>query len=231
MHQFRNSLLALLGMLLAACEMAPPTTPAPPPPPARETQKAPDPTLAARREAQTYLDNGLVALQADRLLFPQSDNAYLWFTKALQAVPDYERAEDGIERIAERYLQLASQAASGDALDRAALFVERAKSVLPDYPQIANVEEQVKRLRDAKRRVLKLDSDQLKTRSPMLAADLAVFGRHARVAGSLVRIFVPSDSIGRWVYEQLSRSKGEQRIRADIVTNPPYRVQLLILEH
>ena len=177
MHQFRNSLLALLGMLLAGLRDGSSR-----PrlrhrlPPARETQKAPDPTLAARREAQTYLDNGLVALQADRLLFPQSDNAYLWFTKALQAVPDYERAEDGIERIAERYLQLASQAASGDALDRAALFVERAKSVLPDYPQIANVEEQVKRLRDAKRRVLKLDSDQLKARSPMLAADLAVFG-------------------------------------------------------
>ena len=222
-------MLGLLAITLAACEVSVPPTPTPPPP-AREAQQQPNLSLEARRQAQTYLDHGLVALRSDRLLYPESDNAFAWFSKALAVRPGYERAENGIERVAERYLQLATQAAEGDALDRAALFLKRAKLVLPNYPQISDVERQIDRIRGAERRELKLDGEQLNERSHMLAADLAVFGRHARAAGRLVRIFVPTDSLGRWVYEQLSRSKGEQRIRADIVTSAPYRVQLLIFE-
>ena len=229
MRHFQKFVIGLLAMALVACEVSAPPTP-PPAPPARDLQKQPEPSLEARRQAQTYLDRGLVALRSDRLLYPESDNAVAWFNKALEAVPGYERAQDGIERVVERYLQLATQAAEGDTLKRATLFVERAKLVRPDYPQIAVVERQVERIRKAERRELKLDGDRLENRSHLLAGDLAAFGRHARVAGRLVRIFVPSDTLGRWVYEQLSRSEGEERIRADIVTSSPYRVQLLIFE-
>ena len=154
----------------------------------------------------------------------------MWFTKALEILPDYERALDGIERVAERYLQLATQAIAGDAFGRARTFIDRARVVLPDYPQIVRVEEKLKRMQGAERRDLALDSQALIARSARLAADLAVFGRHAREEGKIVRIFVPSDDAGRWVYEQLSRSRGERRIRADIVTTPPYRVQILTLK-
>ncbi len=151
----------------------------------------------------------------------------MWFNKALEILPDYDRALDGIERVAERYLQLAAQAIARDAFGRAGIFIDRAKSVLPDYAQISRVERQLKRMRSAERHSLDLSSEALKARSPRLATDLAAFGRQAREDGSIVRIFVPSDASGRWVYEQLSRSRGERRIRADIVTTPPYKVEIL----
>lgn len=151
----------------------------------------------------------------------------MWFNKALEILPDYERALDGIERIVERYLQLATQAIAGDAYGRARIFIDRARVVSPDYPQIAQVEEKLERMQRAERRNLALGSQALKARSARLATELVAFGRHAREEGKLVRIYVPSDDAGRWVYEQLSRSLGERRIRADIVTSPPYRVQIL----
>ena len=228
MRHFRTSAFICLGLILTACEPSVPAAPAPPPP-ATKVSESIQPSLVLRREAQSYLDRGLVALQNDRLLLPDSDNAYLWFNRALEILPDYERAIDGIERIAERYLQLATQAIAGDAYGRAETFIARARSVLPDYPQIANVERQLERMQSAVRQSLDLDGQALKARSPRLAADLVVFGRHAREEGKLVRIYVPSDALGRWVYEQLSRSRGERRIRADIVTAPPYRVQILTL--
>ena len=186
--------------------------------------------MAARAEAQTYLDRGLLAMQRDFLTTPESDNAFLWFNRALSIVPDYEPALTGLVRIVERYLQLTNESLLKDDIGRARLFVERAKSVLPDYAQIAMLEEQVKQLESAERKTLKLDRRSLERRAPLLVADLAVFGRHARREGALVRIHTPNDSLGRWVYEQLAKSSGEGRIRADIVSSPPYRVQILILD-
>ena len=215
--------------LLCACDPAPPTAP-PPPQSAPAAAPAPDPMVAARAQARVYLDRGLLAMQRDFLTTPASDNAFLWFQKALSIVPDYKPALDGLERIVERYLQMTNEALMSDDFGRVRLFIERAKSVLPDYPQIERLESQATRLEKAERKTLKLDRRALERRAPMLMADLAVFGREARREGALVRIFAPSDSLGRWVYEQLSRSSGEGRIRADIVSSPPYRVQILLLE-
>ena len=229
MRQYRNSAFILVGFVLTACEPTVSPAPLPPSPTATKAIESTEPSLALRREAQSYLDRGLVALQNDRLLLPDSDNAFMWFSKALELLPNYQRALDGIERIAERYLQLATQAIASDAYGRARTFIDRARSILPEYPQIALVERQLERMRNAERRNLTLDSQALQARSPRLAADLVVFGRHARGEGRMVRIYVPSDALGRWVYEQLSKSRGERRIRADIVTAPPYRVQILTL--
>ncbi len=213
-------------LMVAACG-APPPEPLPPqaeqaPPP------APDPMIAARVEAQAFLDRGLLAMQRDFLTTPDSDNAFLWFSKALAAVPDYEPALDGMKRIVERYLQMTNEALMRDDFSRAHVFIKRARSVLPDYPHIDRVETQVMRFQQAQRKTLKLDRGALERRAPMLMADLAVFGRHARGEDALVRISTPSDTLGRWVYEQLAKSSGEGRIRADIVSSPPYRVQILI---
>ncbi|MCY4323890.1 MAG: hypothetical protein OXD00_09440 [Gammaproteobacteria bacterium] len=185
--------------------------------------------IAARAEAQVLLDRGLLAMQRDFLTTPASDNAFLWFTKALNLVPDYEPALGGMERIVERYLQMTNEALMRDEFARAHLFIKRARSVLPDYPQIDFIEAQVLRFERAERRTLKLDRGALERRAPLLMADLAVFGRHARREDALVRIAAPSDALGRWVYEQLAKSSGEGRIRADIVSSPPYRVQILTL--
>ena len=185
--------------------------------------------IAAHTQAQIMLDRGLLAMQRDALTTPASDNAFLWFNKALMLVPDYEPALDGMERIVERYLQMTNEALMRDEFARARLFVKRAQSVLPDYPHIAVVEAQVGRFERAERKTLRLDRRALERRAPMLMADLVVFGRHARRDRALVRISTPSDTHGRWVYEQLAKSSGEGRIRADIVSSPPYRVQILIL--
>ena len=185
--------------------------------------------IALRAEAQSLLDRGLLAMQRDFLTTPASDNAFLWFSKALDVLPGYEPALDGLERIVERYLQMTNEALMRDEFAGARNFLERARSVLPDYAHIDFVASQVARFEQAERKTLKLDRSALQSRAPMLMADLAVFGRHARREDALVRISTPNDALGRWVYEQLAKSSGEGRIRADIVSAPPYRVQILIL--
>ena len=224
--------LVCAGLTLSACDPAPPSVPQPPQP-LKSTEappSTPDPMIAERAEAQGYLDRALLAMQRDFLTTPASDNAYLWFNKALSVVPDYAPALDGLQRIVERYLQLANEALMNEDFGRARVFIDRARSVMPDYPQIELVEARAARLEQAERKSLKLDERALKRRAPRLMADLVVFGRQARREGALVRISAPNDSLGRWVYEQLSRSSGEGRIRADIVSAPPYRVQILILD-
>ncbi len=226
-HAYTLVCLAL-GLLLNACTPSAPPPPPEPAPPATEAREPSGPSLAVIREAQDYLDRGLAALQGDRLLTPESDNAFMWFGKALALRPDYKRAQDGIERIVERYLQLAAQALARDAYPTARTFIARAKRILPEHAGITRVERQLERMQSAERQRLNLDRQALDTRSAQLAAELAAFGRDARANGRLVRIFVPSDALGRWVYEQLSQSEGERRIRADIVTASPYRVEILI---
>lgn len=96
----------------------------PPSEPTREKTEAPWQKDLARAEQ---------ALLVDRLTRPAHDSAYLYYQRVLAAAPGNVEALAGIERIAERYHQLAESAlAAGNNL-QARRYWERALRVQPDF--------------------------------------------------------------------------------------------------
>ncbi len=113
--------------------------PAPPPPPA--------PVKPAFDIAGT-LAKGNRALAEDRLDAPSGDNAWDYYRLVLTIEPGNKKAQDGIRRIADRFIQLIDESLAGDNVAQAKLYLKSAERVAPNYPpvgdaatRIANYEE------------------------------------------------------------------------------------------
>jgi hypothetical protein len=94
-------------------------------------------------EALTLPDllySGLQALDADRLLTPDDDNAFDFFARALAMDSDNNIAKEGIAAIVARYLALAREAIGNGSFDSAELMIERAKLVDATVADIALVQ-------------------------------------------------------------------------------------------
>ena len=215
---------------VAGCHLLPPLSPqdasvaAPPPAPAPAVVASPaDARLPALLEAaeQAFLD--------DRLTTPAADSAYRYFADALAIAPEDPEVRRGLERIVERYLELAEGAMERQGWERARTLLDRAATVDSEHPGIAPRRRQLELLAAAERRTLALDRAALRARQGALAERLRAFGADARRAGARVRIRAPSDADARWIYGELSRAAGEGRIRATIDVGLPPQVELLLL--
>src|SRR5690554_4099914 len=140
---FRRCLPTLtLLALLAACQAAPqrpvvlepiPTvTPDPAPLPVRDL----DEQERERRFIADILYDGMRALRADRLMTPAQDSAYRHFSRALALDPQNTVAQDGLQDIVQRYLQLADTASRQGQFGNAENFLRRAAQVDPDHSGI-----------------------------------------------------------------------------------------------
>jgi MSHA biogenesis protein MshN len=83
------------------------------------------------------------ALTLDRLTAPVEDNAYTHFRAILTLAPDNSLAHEGLQRIAQRYIELAQVAATQHNMERAQTLLQRAEWVAPDYAPIADAREQM----------------------------------------------------------------------------------------
>lgn len=220
--------LTLAVVLLGACTAAPPASPPEPPPePPAETPQIPDPG-----ESEAFLallDVADRALADDRLLTPEDDSAYLYYHRALAMAPNHPAPERGFERIVERYLQLAQLAIERQQWTHAGLMLDRAAFVDPVHNGITAVRQQLDLLANAERLILRLSSRELRERSTAIASKLVEFGEHARAPNARVSIRAPSDADARWMYQQLSRSPGDKRIRGEIEIGLPPQVTVLLL--
>lgn len=224
--------LVLVAMLagLAGCTLpAPPQTPKPPREPLVPAAPATpaDPAVDARLAA--LLAAAEQALAEDRLTTPPEDNAYRYYTRALALAPQQPAAQRGLERIVERYLELAARAIERQRWASARSMLARATVVDRHHPGVGPLQRQVEMLAAAERRSLRLDRAALRARGGALAARLAAFGSVARQRGARVTIRAPSDADARWIYAQLSRAAGEWRIRASIDIGLPPQVDVVVL--
>ncbi len=228
-RQHRSALIAtLVALLLVACAAPTPSQPEPPvqPPP------PPDIAVPVPFETEEFLDlidTAERALTDDRLLTPEDDSAYLYYQQASALAPNHPAARRGFERIVERYLQLAQRAMEREQWSHARSMLARAEYVDRSHTGIAPIREQVETLANAERLVLRLDRTALRERTSAVASELVEFGQHARSHNARVSIRVPSDADGRWIYQQLSRSPGEKRIRGRIEIGLPPQVTVLLL--
>jgi len=117
-------------------------TPAPPPTvPASVPQTVSDPRLVL--QVEFLLHRADAALAALRLTEPFPDSAAANYTAVLALTPDNTRALDGLERIVAMYGSLVRAAlASGNMMYANELF-QRARSVQPDSPLLAQMDHEI----------------------------------------------------------------------------------------
>jgi hypothetical protein len=218
----------LLVLLAASCQAPEPRTPPATPAGSPALVAPPTPPIDYRR-LNSLLDSGLYALDDDRLTTPIDDCAYDYFKAALALVPDEPRALAGLERIIERYLEMADRAIAREQWTTARTMIGRASIVNPDHPGIAQLNARIDILRRASREQIALDADALANREAEVRAQLVELGRRAKRSNVQVTIIARDDAEGRWIYEQMRDAPGDVRIQAQIERGSPPRIDLVTL--
>lgn len=207
-----------------------------PPEPAEDHVAAPDPapppgpTPEERLEISRLLNDAARALATDHLTYPASGSALDLYDRVLILEPGNSEALRGLERIVERYLNLALTAAEQRRFESARAMLDRSRLVDPDHPGIAPAEAQIRLLSEANRRVIALDGALLRDRDPSVLGTLRAAGAASRVDGCRAEITARSDAEGRWMYQQMSEVQGQARIRAQLSIGSPPRIEVLCFE-
>lgn len=219
----------LAALLLGGC-----TTPEAgrPPPPAEPASAAP-----VRKPVSDFDHEGIAvllhmaeaALAEDRLMTPEGDSAYGWYSEVLEVAPDHPRARRGLERIVERYIELARRALDRQRWATARTMLDRAALVDRAHPGVEPLRQQVRLLSGAERLTLKLTHEEVASRDAVARRKLEQFGVNARLPRSRVSIRAGSDADGRWIYQQLNLAPGQRRIRGGIELGLPPVVTIVIL--
>lgn len=134
-------------------------------------------------EALTLPDllySGLQALDADRLLTPDDDNAFDFFARALAMDSDNGIAKEGIAAIVARYLALAREAIGNGSFDSAELMIERAKLVDATVADIALVQVELANERESGDLFFTFDGAAVSAQSNEVRDQLANIARRAR---------------------------------------------------
>ena len=218
-----------LAVLVGGCQA--PEVPTPVPEPRAVVPEVPAEPAPAFDQGQVaqLLWRAEAALEADRLLTPESDNAARWYREVLETAPDHPQALRGLERVVERYIVLARRAMDGERWANAQTMLDRASVVDPTHPGIDPLRQQVDLLSRAERLTLALTDEEVRSRAPVVRRKLEDFGNNARLPRSRVSIRAGNDADARWMYQQLALAPGERRIRAGIDIGLPPLVTVTIL--
>jgi hypothetical protein len=219
------ALLSLAGCTNPDVVERPPPTPPSTPMTSPSPPEAPLPSIDLDR-LDELLTLGDEALREDRLLTPVDGSAYDYYSLALEVAPEHPAALAGLNKLVDRYLGLAAEAAQRGRYDRARNLLERAKFVNAEHEGIGLAEAQIEMFEGAQRQTISLDGRALAARSRELAATLAGLGGKAKAAGAWVTITARNDAEGRWIYQQLRRAPGDTRIRAELVIGGTPSVQI-----
>ncbi len=201
-------LLVILG--LTACEQAP-----------LQPEKPVEPVvdLAAQQEARRHrlrvlLANAEMALAADRLMIPSSDNAYDWYKQVLALDELNPEAHWGMKQITARYLQLAEQAFVSGRVEEAERMLQGAENISATPQQIATLRERY-RQQHSDNEVF-LAGKALASRGEEIQQQLKTLAEQARQSQSRLLIVARNDGEGRWIYQQMRNSVDGYRLRGNI---------------
>jgi len=229
----RLPLLALLAAL-AACQAQPERNillePLPP------VTSEPEPVVSSglsdqeqqRRYIADILYDGMRALRADRLMTPAEDSAYRHFSRALALDPQNTVAQDGLQDIVQRYLQLADTASRQGQFGNAENFLRRAAQVDPDHSGIETAYANLAAERARTHSVHTFDARELRNRDASLTRQLQELARVVADINAFVLITAPNDEMGRWIYAQLQDGLDGYRIRGDIEIGGQPSVRLVV---
>ena len=103
------------------------------------------PPLDKVSDIEALLARGNAHLQADRLMKPENDNAVSVFQAVLQIDPSSRQARAGLDRVAQRYLELATQAADDTDLQQAKAYLKLAIGIAPLLPGASDLAQRLER--------------------------------------------------------------------------------------
>jgi hypothetical protein len=167
------------------------------------------------------------AINDDHLTYPSQGSALALYDRVMILDPGNDEARRGLERVVERYLEMALSAAGQRRFSNADAMLNRARLVDPEHPGIAPTVAQVRMLTDAERQVIRLDGQRLRDHDPGLKQTLRQAGVASRGDGCRARITARSDPEGRWIYQQMSEAPGQGRIQAELDIGSSPRIEVL----
>ncbi len=198
-------------------------TPSPTPAPA---PVLPPPEPVAPERLYPLFDAAEAALAEDRLTAaPGQQSAHGYFLEVLALDPGNDEALRGVERIVERFVELALTAADDWQLATARSMLARARLIDADHPSIAPTQTQIDLLSNANREEQFFDYKNMHSvESQQL---LARMGKTAKTFDCHARIRAQNDVQGRWMYQQMNAAAGDDRVRATMEVGLPARVALV----
>ena len=216
--------ILLIAALLPACQLRSPAPAAADGAgglPAMRTLPVEDPAAGAvsaeaRRMIADLLFEGLQALDSDRLLTPEHNNAYDHFHEVLRLQPDNPIARQGMQDIVERYLELALESARRGNFTGAERMLGRAQIIDAAHAGIGRTREAVAAERNSGDLFYPLDERALRGRGDAVRASLAEIAAEARRRDAFVLIIAPDDELARWIYSVMRESLPGHRLRGNI---------------
>lgn len=193
---FNMGSLVMMATFIAGCQTSP-----------QEQVPAPvEITLEETQRIQFLLGQADLAFEENRLTTPLDDNAYLRYLQVLSFDPHNLTAEQGIANIVEKYLAWSMDAVDSGRYRKAVDYLNKARSVDEQHPNIVSVENLISRHVDGGRKTFVLSRAEIDERRPEtiirlqnIAADITKFD--ARIV-----IEAPSDPAARWIYQQLNEA-------------------------
>jgi hypothetical protein len=162
------------------------------------------------------LYDALNALEEDRLLTPEGNNAYRFYQTVLALEPANQLAVEGLQNIVARYLELAATASRQGRFAAADGLLDRARFVAPGDPSIAEAQRALEADRNSADLVFELDPQELAARSREMLATLEEIAGQAVEHRAFVWITAPSDEQGRWIYNAMREQTNGYRLRGNI---------------
>jgi hypothetical protein len=223
---FALSLLIVSLLLSTACQLK--KTP-PPPAPKPVVEDVVEEEVEDPKAAQVYqlLLRANQAMQRDRLMKPEGDNAWFWFREVLYVEPDNAEAKAGIQRMGQRYVELATDAYRSGNSAQAELLLSRAKMLGADPALIGGVKFRMQKGQLFAPNEFALDAAALAERSAQISQRLAEVATLVKQKNSRIVIVAASDDDGRWIYQQLRDALPEFALRGDIQRGKTPHIVLL----
>ncbi len=226
-------------LLISGCQSGQLPSPSTRQAPIQDKQPVKAEQSAAERRAQVlkqWLERADKALEDDRLLTPESDNAFERYQAVLYLDPENERARTGLQAIVLRYLDLARSAARRGALSQAREMLERAQLVDPGNILVEEMKAELNQARERWRQrgplaergdTYLLDPRRLSEKAPDLVQKLRQLAARLPETGEFVLIVARTDSEARWIYRQLQEAVPGYRVRGNIQLGSPPSIRLL----
>ncbi|MCP4789205.1 MAG: hypothetical protein GY881_03105 [Gammaproteobacteria bacterium] len=92
---------------------------------------------------ELWLAQAEIAMRRDHLTTPASNNAYAFYIRVLMQDETNQKAMQGLERIVQRYLQLAKNSHKKGKRKQVQLFLNRANKVVPGHQEVAQIKRQL----------------------------------------------------------------------------------------
>jgi hypothetical protein len=173
-------------------------------------------TPSSANQVDLLLAKADEALQKNFLTIPKTKSAYAYYLAVLQLETENIAARIGMQQIVNAYIRLAQEALVQAEPDRARLYLDRARNVLPESKAIDKAMAVVELGHGLKRQKLPLPSNQLRLQEAGLQSWLEQLAQKIKAVDARVMIVVPTDKQGRWIYHTLNNVNESYRIRANM---------------